>query len=247
MTPSVPGLPGLTVRPIVHTAHTQEYVELLATLGGHVASRSPQWSLVAFGGGRVAVHELFPGVSEGEVRLGFEVADLDGYVAAVADRLPEGCSVRLVDADHGRAARVTGRDGLTFFIDAMEPVEGAAPVPESFVKQLWVSTDVEGAAGDLEALGLTRRLTETNGRGVDLDAGSGATLVHIADEGVVGATYEVDVPDLAAAQGALLAAGHRPDLIDESHGRTLKVPLPGGTGMLWVVTPDDDPVGVVHG
>lgn len=90
-------------------------------------------------------------------------------------------------------------------------------------------------------------MTLTNGRAVDLDAASVATLVHIADAGKVEATFEVDVADLDAAHASLLAAGHRHDVIDETHGRTLKVPLPASAGMLWVAREDEDPVGAVHG
>ena len=235
-------VPPLTVRPVVHTDHLDTYLDLYRALGATVITRDPMWSEVTFGAGRIALHALFDGVAEGEVAFGFETTDLAAVAGSVTP--PEGMRVALVQADHGTAVEVTGRDGLTFTVD--ERPDASGPDNGTWVKQLWVSPDVPRAAEDLRALGLALRLTETNGRTIDLSAAEGGVLVHHADEGRVGATYEIDVPDLDAAHKALLDAGFAHDVIDETHGRTLKVALPGTDRPLWVVREDDDPVGVIR-
>jgi hypothetical protein len=242
-------IPALTVRPILHTGHTADWVRLLAALDAETVSSIPEWTEVELGlGGRLALHsciacELYPDSREGGVDLGFETDDLDAFASAVTPT--SGMTVELVDAPHGRAVRVVGRDGLAFHVD--ERLAGPAPARRtSWVKQLWVSTDVAAAAADLEALGLRTRWATTNGRGVELVAAEGGVLVHIADAGTIGAIFELDVVDLGAAHRALLDAGFAHDVIDETNGRTLKVTMPGWDSPLWVVQEDDDPVGVVR-
>jgi len=242
-------IPPLTVRPILHTEHTADWLRLLAALDAETVSSIPEWTEVELGlGGRLALHscvacELYPDSREGGVDLGFETADLEAFVAAVTPT--SGLTIELVDAPHGRAIRVVGRDGLAFYVD--ERPAGPTPARRtSWVKQLWISTDVAGTAADLEALGLRTRWATTNGRGVELAAAEGGVLVHIADAGTVGATFELDVADLGAAHKALLDAGFAHDVIDETSGRTLKVTMPNWPSPLWVVQEDDDPVGVVR-
>jgi hypothetical protein len=46
---------------------------------------------------------------------------------------------------------------------------------------------------------------------------------------------------------ALMGADIAHDVIDETHGRTLQVPLPGGGDRtLWIAEEDEDPVGVIR-
>jgi hypothetical protein len=242
----------LSVRPILYTDQTEEWLAILRAVGMRVLSRSPGWTLVEGGAGRLALHRLFEGVGEGQAGLGFETADLSAYVDEVRARAPEGLSVELVDADHGRAVKVVGRDGMGFYVDSVEEVaeavdERPAQLDSVVVRALWVSTDVQAAADDLVALGCRKRLTQENGRTVDLDATAGRVLVHVADGGEVGAVLALDYDgDLDVAHAALLAAGIHHDVIDETHGRTLKVPMPGRDDLLWVAHEDDDPVGVVR-
>lgn len=235
-------IPPLTVRPIVHTGHMTRYLELFGALGATVVTESEMWSEVAFGAGRIAVHGLLPATTEAEVALGFETPSVEGYAAALAG--VTGPSVELHEADHGISVRVVGRDGLELLVDTRP--DGPDGAPGTLVRQLWVSTDVAATADDLESLGLTRRMTNVNGRTIDLRAAEGGTLVHVAEGGAVGATYELDVTDLNAAHKALLDAGFEHDVIDETWGRTLKVALPGTETRLWVVQKDVDPVGVIR-
>jgi hypothetical protein len=55
------------------------------------------------------------------------------------------------------------------------------------------------------------------------------------------------VADIHAAHKALLSADIAHDVIDETHGRTLQVPVPGrGDRTLWIAEEDEDPVGVIR-
>ncbi|TWP36222.1 hypothetical protein [Leekyejoonella antrihumi] len=240
---------ALQVRPILHTAHTDAYLTILRAAGMQVLSRSDGWTLLQGGSGRLALHRLYDGVFEGQTALGFEVADLEAYAVQARGRAPSGLRVEVGDADHGRAVRVTGRDGLEFTIDqAEQPDVPVTADPAVVVHQLWVSTDVARTAEDLVALGCRKRLTETNGRTIDVDADLGRVLVHVADNGVVAADSALDYDgDLEQVHVALLNAGVRHDVIDESHGRTLKVPKPGTDGdPMWITHEDEDPAGSIR-
>jgi hypothetical protein len=142
--------------------------------------------------------------------------------------------------------RVTGRDGMNFLID--QRLAGP-PAPDHAVVSIhavWVTPDVEQTTQDLESLGLQRRPTQTNGRVIDLRAAEGDVLVHASDAGPTEADVVVDVVDISAAHKALIAAGIAHDVIDETHGRTLQVPMPaGGEKKLWIAEEDDGPVGTL--
>jgi hypothetical protein len=239
-------IPPLTVRPIVHSAHLDEWLAIFRALGAGTLSEDPLWTELELDRGRVTLSGLHAGAREGEVSLGFETADLDAFGAAV--RPADGMSVDSFTADHGESLKVVGRDGLQFLID--ERLPGGGPLPEqprTWIHALWLSPDVPTAAADLESLGLRRRLTETNGRTIDVRAAEGDVLVHVSDGGPVAAGVAVDATDLDEAHKALLDAGIAHDVIDESHGRTLKVPFPGGVDeMLWVTREDPEPVGVLR-
>lgn len=240
---------SLAVRPILHTQHLDHYRTMLEATGMVTVTDEPGWILLQGGAGRIALHGLYDGVSEGQTRLGFEVADLTAYVDQVEARAPHGLTVETIGAAHGPAARVTGRDGLVFLVDQVEAPKAAVdPDPRVIVHQLWISPDVPQAADDLEALGCRKRYTETNGRTIDLDAGAGRVLVHTADGGGVGAVSAVDYEgDLEPVHAALLSHGIRHDVIDESHGRTLQVPMPGAGGLqFWITREDEDPVGTIR-
>lgn len=237
-------IPPLTVRPIVHTDHMPEWLAIFRALGARTLTDDPMWTELELDRGRVTVSGLHPGASEGEVTLGFETPDLVAYAAAV--RPMEGMRVERITADHGDSIRVVGRDGLEFLIDERLPGASLPEQPTNWVHALWISTDVAAAAQDLESLGLRKRLTDTNGRTIELRAAEGDVLVHTNDGGPIGATVAVDTTDLDACHKALIDAGIAHDVIDETHGRTLKVPFPGGVeDMMWVTQEDPDPVGVI--
>ncbi|MEP9382316.1 hypothetical protein [Nocardioides sp. KR10-350] len=237
-------IPPLTVRPIVHTEHLREWLAIFRALDARTLTGDPMWTELELDLGRVTLSGLHPGASEGEVSLGFETPDLQAYADAVVPM--DGMTVEWLTTDDGTSLRVVGRDGLTFLIDERIPGEPRPARPAAWVHALWISTDVAATAQDLEALGLRTRITNVNGRTIDLRAAEGDVLVHVDDGGPIGADVAVDVADLDAAHKALIDAGIGHDVIDETHGRTLRVPRPGGAGSeLWVAQEDEDPVGVV--
>ncbi len=237
-------VPPLTVRPVVHTAHPERWLGIFTALGARTLTEDPMWTELQLGRGRVTVSVLNRDATEGEVSLGFETPDLDLYLASA--RPTPGMVVEPFATESYRSLRVTGRDGMTFLVDEGPPGSAPSSSPTTSVHALWLTTDVEQTAQDLETLGLRRRLTQVNGRVVDLRAAEGDVLVHTSDGGPVGADVAVDVTDLDAAHKALLDAGVDHDVIDETHGRTLQVPLPGeGDRRLWVAMEDADPVGVI--
>lgn len=238
-------IPPLTVRPIVFTDHLSEWLAIFSALGARTLVGEEMWTEIELGRGRVAFHALHPGQPEGEVELGFETPDLEAYAAAV--RPTEGMTVEPYAADHGDSVRVVGRDGLTFLVDSRLPGADLPEEPAAWVHALWVTTDVAATAQDLESLGLRTRLTERNGRTIDLRAAEGDVLVHTNDGAPIGAGVAVDVTDLDAAHKALIDAGIGHDVIDETHGRTLRVAFPGSPdNELWITAEDPDPIGAIR-
>lgn len=218
-------IPPLTVRPVVHTAHLAEWVQVFRALGAVTLSTDPMWTELQVDRGRVTLTELNRDAVEGDVALGFETPDLDAFASAV---LPlDGMVVEeFVTADY-TSLRVVGRDGMEFLIDERLP---GPPVPEgatTSIRAIWTTPAVARAARDLEALGLRRRPTQTDDHGIDLRAAEGDVLVRVGG-GAVEAEVAVVVADIDAAHDALLGAGIVPDVVDETRGRVLQVPLPGG-------------------
>lgn len=238
-------IPPLTVRPIVHSAHLEEWLAIFRALGARTLTDHPLWTELELDLGRVTLSGLHDGVIEGEVSLGFETPSLEAYLAAVRPR--EGMTVERYTAEHGESIRVVGRDGLTFLVDERLPGGDLPEEPAAWVHALWITTDVAATAQDLESLGLRTRLTERNGRTTDLRAAEGDVLVHTNDGGPIGAGVAIDVTDLDAAHKALIDTGIGHDVIDEAHGRTLRVPFPGSPdNQLWITAEDPDPVGAIR-
>jgi hypothetical protein len=72
------------------------------------------------------------------------------------------------------------------------------------------------------------------------------TQVPSHDARVQCGTLAADVTDVNAVHKSLINAGIAHDIIDESHGRTLQVLLPGGGDeRLWIIEEDADPVGAI--
>ncbi|MDQ0708746.1 hypothetical protein QFZ52_001398 [Arthrobacter woluwensis] len=238
-------IPALTVRPIVYTTHREEWLELLECLGAIRLTDDPTWTVLDFGSGRVALHLAESGYPEGTVSLGFETDSLDTFLAAVPS-IPA-LRVERHLAGHGESVRVTTADGLRFLVDPRTPSRSGQAGPDTWVEALRMAADVAGAAAELEHLGLKRHLTETNGQTVTLRAAEGTVLVHIGDAGAPGAGFAVGTSDLQLFHQRLLNAGIQHDVIDETFGRTLRVPCPGPDGStLWISQPDEDPVGAVQ-
>jgi len=236
-------IPTLTVRPILHTEHADYYRTLFGALGARTLTDDPMWTELELDRGRVTITALNRDAVEGDVDLGFETTDLDAFLGAV--RPTDGMAVERFVTEDAESIRVVGRDGLSFLVDALIPSQASSGT-DAWIEALWITTDVTKTAEDLETLGLSRRLTELNGRTVDLRADQGDVLVHTNDGGPIGATVAIRVASLDDAHKALIDAGIAHDVIDETHGRTLKVPMPGTDQMLWIEEPDPDPIGVVR-
>jgi hypothetical protein len=142
--------------------------------------------------------------------------------------------------------KVTTREGVSFFVDSRP--DGAAPTGcEMVIEPLWITEQVARATEDFEALGLAKVMSEISGHVDYLHAEDGQLLTHAADWGWSGTLLALDCQgDLDAAHTALLAAGIEHDVIDETHGTTLKVPMPGTDETFWVSKLDEDPVKVVR-
>ncbi len=241
--------PPITVRPILYTEHVDAYLHIFTTLGMSTLMRSPGWTLVAGGAGRVAMHSTMNGrIEEGTVHLGFEVTDLTAYAEAIAPALAhiDGLTAERVDANQGPAIKVTTREGVSFFIDSRPPGNGAEEC-NIVVEPLWITTQVAQATEDFEALGLTKVMSETSGHVDYLHATDGQLLTHGADWDWSGTLLALDCRgDIQAAHTALLAEGIKHDVIDETHGTTLKVPMPGTDETFWISKLDEEPVGVVR-
>jgi hypothetical protein len=237
-------LPPLTVRPVVHTAYLPEWLALFRALGAATLSADPMWTELQLHRGRVTLTALNRDATEGEVALGFETPDLKAYAAAVIPA--DGMVVEPFITEDYESLRAVGRDGMELLIDEAPQVLRPAEVAGTSIRGVWVTPEVGRAAEDLESLGLRRRLTQVNGRTIDLRAVEGDVLVHTSDGGPVEADVAVDVADVEAAHKALIAADIAHDVIDETHGRTLQVALPGDRdARLWIAQEDDDPVGVI--
>lgn len=232
----------LTVRPVVHTTRTPEWLALAHGLGAIEVVRHDGWSVVALGSGRLGIHAADE-EDDGTWTLGFETPDLDAFVAEVADDVrAAGGSIEPFVAGHGPSLHITGPDGLTFLVDSPEHPEIHARDSSLAVAPLWMTAQVEDAARLLEALGLDRRTTSDSGAWVDLRAASGLQAVHAdGDPGTSrGSATESRVvpgfehPDVGELASHLESAGITSRLIDESYSRTLRLDDPDGGTEIWV-------------
>jgi hypothetical protein len=241
--------PRLTVRPILYTDHVDDYLTIFTALGMTTLLQSPGWTLVAGRAGRVAMHATMDGrVDEGTVHLGFETEDLTAYLDSITESIKpfKGLSAEVVKANQGPAVKVTTREGTSYFVDSRSPGAGPSDCPV-VVEPLWITKEVAQATDDFEALGLRKVMTNLDGRVAYLHAHDGQMLTHIADWGWTGTLMALDcVGDIQSAHAALLHAGVAHNVIDETHGSTLRVPMPGTEEEMWISKLDEDPVGVVR-
>jgi len=238
-------IPELIVRPIIYTSHREDWLALLECLGAVRLTDDPAWTVLEFRHGRVALHAAEDGYPDGAVSLGFETDSLEAFLAAVPST--PALRVEAHQAGHGESVQVTTADGLRFLIDPTTPSGAGNAGLDTWTEALRIAADVPGAADELELLGLRRHLTETNGQTITLCAAEGTVLVHIGEAGAPDAEFSVGTTDLQGCHLRLLNAGIRHDVIDETFGRTLRVPCPGPAGStLWINQPDQVPVGAVR-
>lgn len=219
--------PVLTVRPVRHTPHVEQWVEVVEALGGvatgDVDAARPGVEL-ALGGGRVAVVHA----DEPAAELGFTAPDLPA-VAELCERNG------LATVSAGGRLVVTGPDGLRLHVDEQpppSPVPGTDPALSAL--PLWYTPDVAGAASVLSRLGLTVRIAAHTGEWVDFAASGGGLVAAHGPEptGVqLSFEYDGDVRDLARRLGRRgLAAA----VVDENYGLTVRLPDPDGGADIFV-------------
>lgn len=230
---------SIVSRPIVFTADLPAWRVLLEAFGGVVLVENPGWWVYAVGSGRVALHDAAHSPHEpGHVQLGFEVPDLDAWSGRV------GVEHVIEEAGHGTAARVIAPDGVWFWVDGSDPAADAAataaresgrePTPGIAVLPLWYTPDPRTARGVLEAVGATPRITGDDGTWADLVcSGGGLVAVHADERAGTVLSFEHDGP-LEDLQERLTAVGVEAALVDETYGRSLRVPDPDGRTPIWV-------------
>ena len=218
----------LRVRPLVHTPDLPGAARFLQALGLAPAQDPvPNASCAVFdaGSGRVALRSCIPGSAEdGTTALAFEVSDVREFARRTA---VAGTAVELSEEGHRLAARVTAPDGLSFLADAGPRETGASPSPLA-VLAVWSTPDVGPAVKVLGDIGAKPRISADDGTCQDFRAKNGGlvaagtgprTAVDLAFE------YDGDVRDLVRD---LTAGGLDPTLIEEGHGRSVRVRAPWG-------------------
>ncbi|MHA7283087.1 VOC family protein [Arthrobacter sp. TMS2-4] len=220
----------LRVRPVVSTPDLPGAARFLQALGLTPAQDpAPNGSDAVFdaGSGRVSLHACLPGSAEaGTVDLAFDVSDVREFARRTAEAGAR-VTVELSGEGHGLAARVTAPDGLSLLADAGPRETGAPPSPLA-VLALWYTPDVGPAATVLGDIGAKPRSSSDAGTRHDFRAKNGGlvtartgarTAAELAFE------YDGDVRDLVRN---LTVHGFEPMVVDEIHGRSLRVPAPWG-------------------
>lgn len=222
----------LRVAPILFTDHPADWTRLLAALGLVRTVDTGGWREFDSVSGRVRLHAADATHPSGTTQLAFEVGDLDEFARRTRQA---GTAVVLSEERHGRTATITGDDGLSFTatVEATRP-EPAHADPAQRVLALWMTPDPGGSAATLRAIGARPEIASDSGGWVQFRAKNGGLVATHSGTGpaaVPGFQYDGDVRPLL---GRLLAAGLAAELVDESYGRTLRLPHPDGSEDLWV-------------
>lgn len=218
----------LRVRPLVYTADLARGTRFLTALGLTPArDREPDDSCAVFdaGSGRVAPHACTPGSEEhGTTALAFEVGDVHEFARRTAEA---GTAVELTAEGHGPAARITAPDGLSFLAHA-GPRDTGAPASPLAVLALWYTTDDAAAPRVLADLGAKPRIGSPAGTLHAFRAKNGGLVAAITGPAAgrgLAFDYEGDVRDLVPR---VSGAGFDHDVVEESHGRSLRTAAPWG-------------------
>lgn len=223
----------LRVRPLLHTADLPGAGALLRALGlVPAASPGATGSRAVFdaGSGRVALHACAAGSpEEGAAALGFDVGDVREFARRTVEA---GTPVHLSEGGHGLAALVTSPDGVSLLADA-GPRETAAPASPLSVLALWYSPDIAPAVRVLTDIGARPRSSSDDGTWHDFRAKNGGLVAARAgSRTAVGLAFEY-AGEVRELLPGLIGGGFEPAVVDEDHGRSLRVPAPWG-GDLWV-------------
>ncbi|WP_298251796.1 VOC family protein [uncultured Arthrobacter sp.] len=223
----------LRVRPLVYTSDLPRAAGFLVALGlAPAVDPGPNDSYAVFdaGSGRVALHACAPGSPEdGTTALAFDVSDVAEFVRRTN---AAGTAAELSEEGHQLVARITAPDGISFRAEAGPRATGAAATPLSVVA-LWYTHRIGSAVRVLKDIGARPRTSSDAGTWHDFNAKNGGLVaLHAGARTGLELAFEDD-GDVQSRVSDLTAAGVESALIDESHGRSLRVRPPWG-GELWI-------------
>lgn len=245
----------LRVRPIHFTSRPEAWESLLTALGMVKTADHGSWREFDAGAGRLGLHIAQAGASDdGATVFGVEVGDLEEFARRtnMASEDTGTTPAELIQADHGKSCRITGKDGFSFLADpATRAKDGTwASSPEAdpalAVVGVWFTEDAADAAQSLRDIGGRFRPSPDADETADFIAKNGGVLMVRPASGAPrsGLGFEYD-GDLDALQDRLAAAGLEVLLTEEAFGRTLHVANPdaadAGTGShvpstLWITS-----------
>ncbi|GAA3646897.1 hypothetical protein [Microbacterium marinilacus] len=227
-----------TVQQIRYTDHPERWHALAGALGLTPPYRpTPEWAEFE-GDGVLAIHRATPDRPAGAVDLHVLAADLDAAAEAVAAF----DTAREEMADVGAVLRIAAVDGVAVTVSAGV----RAPRGDLAMQPIWFAHDLDEPRRLLEALGLRAQIVGDRGGWVDLAApGGGAVGLHavatadMADAPSIGLSF-LAAGDLDALARRVRAAGFDAAVIDESYGRTIRIPDPDGGEEIWINGVQDD-------
>jgi hypothetical protein len=226
----------LTVRPIIHTQHVDEWTSILRAMGAVVLSDDPMWTELELGQGRITLTVLNRDAREGEVSMGFETPDLDDF----ARGMKASTSVRVerfVTEDY-TSVRVVCRDGTDFLVDPQLDSGEVSPAddPPAAVRAVWTTPDLASTVEDLAAAGLEVH-HHGSGSASLLRAASGEVLVRDGTGYPAEVAVSLTVDDLLRVRARLTAAGRDVAITLDDLGDGLRVSVPGSAaGSVTVVS-----------
>lgn len=232
----------IITRPVRFTAAMSTHRRLLEALGGRCLADYGDWVVYALGQGRLALHTADHDYPAGLTTFGFETDDLETFAADLPEA-PEGVSIGLEDAPHGRAVVVCAVDGTRFTVDPATADDGGGAARSAravSVIPMWLTDRPESAVATLQTLGARRRIVAEDGLWTDLSTDSGLLSVHsgAAVETTLNFEYGGTVEDLI---DPLAEAGFTATLIDEAYSRTLRLSDPDRPGeQIWISEEQQD-------
>lgn len=237
----------LRVRPILFTSKAAEFTAMFAALGLELSTDEDGWQVFDAGSGRIALHSAEAGIrGANRLELGFEVGDLEEFARRTQ---ADGTPAEVVnDPDHGRSVRITAPGGLSLFAERYEREQHAPDAdPALSVLAIWYSASTGPPERMLADIGARRRISSDAGVWSDFTAKNGGLIaVHSADRQAFELAFEYD-GDVEVLERRLRKAGQACTLIDESYGRSLRLPNPHG-GEIWINERQRDHYGyTVHG
>ncbi|WOF23007.1 hypothetical protein N8K70_16675 [Microbacterium betulae] len=223
----------VTIQQILFTAKTTEWHRLAGALGLTPPSEpTPEWAEFD-GDGVLAIHHASGEHPAGQVDVHLLVDDLDA-----AERAASGFDVSRGALDGvGEILTVRAASGIAVTVSAGGRVTRPG---ELAVLPIWFQPDLDEPHRILEALGLRPRIVSDRGGWVELVAGGGGLVaLHHGDEPLIGLSF-LAPGDLDALAARLRDAGFDPAVIDESYGRTVRVPDPDRGDEVWINGAQDD-------